>query len=94
MFGKESTFVTGGGLPGRQPKKQDEDSSDSFEQDEADEDRLLREVEQHEKDFNEMLEYLNDVDDMLHGSELQEIKRMKDISGMRMKEHVQAYEQI
>ena len=85
--------MTGGGLPGRQPK-QEEEGSDSFEQDEADEDRLLREVEQHEKDFNEMLRYLNDVDDMLHGSELQEIKKMKDISGMRMKEHVQAYEQI
>jgi hypothetical protein len=41
-----------------------------------------------------MLQYLNDVDEMLHGSELQEIKKMKEISSLRMKDHMAAYEQI
>ena len=34
------------------------------------EDQLLREVDQHEKDFKEMFEYLNDIEELLHGNEI------------------------
>lgn len=55
---------------------------------------MLREVDQHEKDFKEMFSYLNDVEEMLSGTELGQIKKMKDISSTRMVDHVAHYEQI
>jgi len=41
-----------------------------------------------------MFEYLNDIEEMLHGNELKQIKQMKDISGIRMEDHVKTYDQI
>lgn len=41
-----------------------------------------------------MFLYLNDVEDMLSGTELGQIKKMKDISSTRMVDHVAHYEQI
>ena len=55
------------------------------------EDQLLREVDQHEKDFNDMFKYLNEVEEMFHGSDLKQIKEMKDISDVRMKDHITNY---
>jgi hypothetical protein len=31
------------------------------------EDELLDEMDQHEKDFNDMLKYLTEVEDLIHG---------------------------
>ena len=72
LFGKESTFVTGGGLPGRQKAEGDSQADEESEEnmDEDLEDQLLREVDQHEKDFKDMFEYLNDIEDLLHGNEI------------------------
>lgn len=38
--------------------------------DENIEDQLLREVDQHERDFKEMFDYLNDIESLIHGSEI------------------------
>ena len=58
------------------------------------EDQLLREVDQHEKDFNDMFKYHNEVEEMFHGSDLKQIKEMKDISDVRMKDHITNYNQL
>jgi glutathionyl-hydroquinone reductase len=49
---------------------------------------LLKEVDQYEKDFKEMFAYLDDVEDMLHGEDVNTIKEMIDISDVRMKGHI------
>jgi hypothetical protein len=41
-----------------------------------------------------MFDYLNDIEEMLHGNELKQIRVMKDISGIRMDDHVKTYDQI
>ncbi len=43
---------------------------------------------QYEKEFKEMFDYLNEVEDMLHGDDIGTIKEMIDISDLRVKGHV------
>jgi hypothetical protein len=38
-----------------------------------------------------MFKYLNEVEEMFHGSDLKQIKEMKDISDVRMKDHITNY---
>lgn len=57
QFGREDTFVTGGGLPGRNRRtanvQQENDDEDDEDKDyDCLEDQLLAEVDKHEKDFN------------------------------------------
>ena len=83
-FGKEDTFLTGGGLPGRGLREDeilDEEEDDLGEQ-------LLREVDQYEKDFKKMFAHLKDVEDMLNGEDLPTIQEMILISDDRMKGHL------
>lgn len=45
-------------------------------------------MDQYEKDFHEMFAYLNDVEEMLHGNDVDTIKEMIEISDVRMKGHI------
>jgi hypothetical protein len=38
-----------------------------------------------------MFKYLNEVEEMFYGSDLKQIKEMKDISDVRMKDHITNY---
>ena len=89
-----ATFVTGGGIPGRQRVVVQQDSDSDQEPDEDIEDQLLREVEQHQNDFKDMFGQLNEVDGMLHGDDLYYMRQMKDISGHRMHDHLKNYDKI
>jgi glutathionyl-hydroquinone reductase len=55
---------------------------------------LLKEVDQYEQDFKEMFAYLNEVEEMLHGDDVDTIKEMIDISDVRMKGHITQYDQL
>jgi len=54
----------------------------------------MKEVNQHEQDFKEMFNQMNEVSEMLHGDDLYYMKQMKDISGVRMGDHFDNYEKI
>lgn len=41
-----------------------------------------------------MFDYLNDIEELIHGNEIKQIKQMKDISENRMEDHVKTYDQI
>jgi len=55
-FGREDTFVTGGGLPGRNRRTANVEAEQEEDEEEKEydclEDQLLAEVDKHEKDFN------------------------------------------
>lgn len=44
------------------------------------EDELLDEMDQHERDMNEMLKYLTEVEDMIKGQDLKSIQSMMDVT--------------
>lgn len=48
----------------------------------------MREVSQYENDFKEMFDYLNDVEEMLHGDDVETIQELINISDVRMKGHI------
>ena len=89
---KEHTFVTGGGLPGR--KRDGGESSDEDKFYLNDEDELLEQVEKHERDMNDMLKYLNEVEDMMGGNDLAQIRKMMKYSNDTMEQHKVAYDKI
>lgn len=55
---------------------------------------LLGEVDQYEKDFHDMFAYLNDVEEMLHGNDVDTIREMMDISDKRINGHISQYDQM
>lgn len=58
------------------------------------EDELLDEVEQHEKDMNEMLKYLAEVEDLIKGNDLKAVESMIDVTKEGMTQHFEAYDKL
>ena len=75
----DDTFVTGGGVPGRQREANEADSDEDPEFDNL-EDLLLGQANQYEKDFNKMMGKLTEIDNMMSGNDLKYIKEMMDYS--------------
>ena len=96
-FKKDDTFVTGGGLPGRNktaaPEEEQLESSEEEDYENL-EDKLLADVERHEKDFKAMMKYLNEVDGMMHGNDLKYIREMIGYSRKTMGNHMLGYNKI
>lgn len=77
-IGKDDTFVTGGGLPGAR-RNRDEDLSDEEDNTpvfDSMEDELLNKVGGYERDFKEMMNYLNEVESNVSGNDLKYIREM------------------
>lgn len=90
-FSNQATFVTGGGLPRQRREdltKNNSDSEERVSEDEEAEDALQRELDQYESEFKEMFKYLQEVEDMVSGTELAELKKMKEIQSSRFKDHI------
>jgi len=73
------------GLGGKKKKKGQYDSV-------ADE--VLEDLDQHERDMNDMLKYLQEVDDMIKGQDLQTIQQMMDVTKDTMSQHFEAYDKF
>jgi hypothetical protein len=58
------------------------------------EDELLDEVDQHERDMNDMLKYLSEVEELIHGQDLKSIQSMMDVTKDNMDQHFQAYDKL
>ena len=89
---ENKTFVTGGGLPGN--SKTGDNESIEFEDDEELGKILIKDVENCERDFKAMFDYLNDVDEMLCKDSFGAIQEMIDLSGQRVKNHISQYNTI
>ena len=70
----ENTFITGGGVPGRKKHVEEEDIEEKVY--DCEEDKLLDNVDKMENDMKEMMKYLNEVESMMGGDDLSQIKRM------------------
>jgi hypothetical protein len=44
------------------------------------EDELLDDLDQHERDMNDMLKYLAEVEDLIKGQDLKSIQQMMDVT--------------
>jgi hypothetical protein len=74
-FGKDDTFVTGGGVPGRMRTAAAEEPEEEEEKEfEWAEDKLLDDNDKTERDFQEMMNNLNRMDNMMHGDDLRYIR--------------------
>lgn len=51
-------------------------------------------MDMHEKDMNEMLKYLTEVEDMMKGQDLTQIQQMMDVTKDGMTQHFQAYDKM
>ena len=51
-------------------------------------------MDQHEKDMNDMLKYLTEVEDLIKGQDLKQIQQMMDVTKEGMTQHFQAYDKI
>lgn len=88
---KEKTFVTGGGVPGR-AKRMEEDSDDELFLNEEDE--LLEIVDKQEREMKDMLKYLNEVEEMMGGNDLAQIRQMMRYQNETMEHHINSYDKI
>ena len=93
-FGKDDTFVTGGGVPGRQREAAVADSEDDDPNFDNLEDQLLGQANQYERDFNKMMGRLNDIDNMMSGNDLKYIKEMMDYSQQSLMGHTIGYAKL
>lgn len=97
-FGREDTFVTGGGLPGRNRRTANVEAEQEEDEEEKEydclEDQLLAEVDKHEKDFNQMFVYLNECEDMLHGNDVAQIRELMKVTDKRTHGHIVNYDKI
>jgi hypothetical protein len=55
---------------------------------------LLAEVDKHEKDFNQMFAYLNECEEMLHGSDVAHIRELMKVTDKRTQGHIMNYDKI
>ena len=92
-FGKDDTFVTGGGLPGRDKTEGNDDEVDDPEFENL-EDELLNDANKHDQDFKNMMVKLNEIDEMMSGSDLKYIKEMIDSSQQSLNTHTVGYARI
>ena len=54
------------------------------------EDELLDDLDQHERDMNDMLKYLTEVEELIKGQDLKSIQQMMDVTKETMTQHFQA----
>jgi hypothetical protein len=73
---KENTFVTGGGVPGKRKVVAGDEESDEDKYFLNEEDELLDIVDKQERDMKDMLKYLNEVEEMMGGNDLAQIRKM------------------
>lgn len=88
---KEKTFVTGGGLPGRKRRAEEDSDDDMFLNEE---DELLDIVDKQERDMKDMLKYLNEVEEMMGGNDLAQIRQMIRYQTESMEHHITSYDKI
>jgi len=58
------------------------------------EDELMERVDQTEKEMHAMMKYLNAVENMMAGDDLEQIRRMLDYTGTSVKHHSKSYSNI
>lgn len=95
--GGANTFLTGGGLPNKDKDSDEEDQIATVKPPKHfknEEDEMLDKVEGFEREMKEMLDYLNDVSDMMAGDDLSKISKMIKYSKKSMGEHVKAIDNI
>ena len=96
-FGKDDTFVTGGGVPGRMktaaPDQEEEEEEEEKEYENL-EDKLLDDNDKTEKEFNEMMNNLDGMGNMMHGDDLRYIRQMMEYSEQSMNTHMKGYVKI
>lgn len=57
-------------------------------------DELLDDLDDHEKDMNDMYRYLTDMEDLVKGQDLQSIMQMMDVTKDTMTQHFEAYDKF
>jgi len=73
-YGKDDTFVTGGGVPGRMRTAQVEEPEEEERDFDFAEDKLLDDNERTERDFQEMMNNLNRMDNIMRSDDLRYIR--------------------
>lgn len=48
---------------------------------------MLDDLDEHERDMNEMLKYLTEIEDMIKGQDLKSIQSMMDVTKETMNQH-------
>ena len=94
-----STFVTGGGIPGRKSQTRKQKKQEPAYDEEVKfydnlEEELLDRVDKTEQEMNEMMRYLASVEDMMGGNDLTEIYRMLETTGTSVQNHSKAYNNL
>ena len=74
----EGTFVTGLGIPGKSKKTKNRVAYEESKYFAYPEDELMDRVERAETEMKDMMRYLVDVENMMGGTDLEEIQRMLD----------------
>ena len=54
----------------------------------------MDDLEQHERDMNDMLKYLSEVEDLIKGQDLTSIQQMMDVTKETMTQHFSAYDKF
>ncbi|CDW85388.1 UNKNOWN [Stylonychia lemnae] len=93
------TFITGTKIAQQQVPEEDQHILREYESQMAtrkkkyykyEEDELLDDLDQHERDMNEMLKYLSEVEELIKGQDLKSIQQMMDVTKETMNQHFQA----
>ena len=97
--GESSTFVTGGGIPGRKKKQKNKQQQrpaydEEFKFYEYPEEELLDRVDKTEHEMQEMMRYLTSVEDMMVGDDLEQIRKMLDTTSTSVDHHSKAYNSL
>ena len=94
--GGANTFLTGGGLPNKDKDSDDDELTKApvKKHFKHEEDEMLDKVEGFEREMKEMLDYLNEVSDMMRGDDLSKIAKMVKYSKQSMGEHVKTIDNI
>jgi hypothetical protein len=87
--------LTGGGLPNKDKDSDDDEVvAPAKKHFKYEEDEMLDKVEGFELEMKQMLDYLNDVSDMMQGDDLSKISKMIKYSKKSMGEHVKTIDNI
>ena len=86
----DGTFVTGVGIPGKK-KKARQYTAEELKDHMFPEDELMDRVDQTEKEMHAMMKYLNAVEDMMAGDDLEQIRRMLDYTSTSVSHHSKSY---
>ena len=88
----DSTFVTGVGIPGRAKTKKGPSEVEKYYA--CEEDALLDRVNNTEKGMQDMMKYLDAVENMMGGDDLAQIRRMLNHTTSAVNHHSKAYANI